>query len=244
MDDYTLVEYRPGRWAKIEVKTGTCLGPASSPGVRAWRLDQAESSSKTLPPEDEAAQPASGDLALDRPAPLTYDAWPPSSEGKRGGAAPQKPKHQQSAPGLMGTGTGAAAGMGLAWPLPKRYQITCSFQAHRKRTPPSKMPGIDLGCPAGTEVRAWAEGKVIRSRWSTSGGRSLWIQHDRGITTYYAHLNCACVLEGETVTAGQKIGETGMTGHTTGPHLHFSVVQKEQYLDPERFLVFEEISKV
>jgi len=71
----------------------------------------------------------------------------------------------------------------------------------------------------------------------------LWIQHGRGFKTYYAHLNCVYVLEGETVQVGQKIGESGTTGHSTGPHLHFSVIRKGKYVDPERFLVFEQAGK-
>jgi murein DD-endopeptidase MepM/ murein hydrolase activator NlpD len=122
--------------------------------------------------------------------------------------------------------------------LKRRYYITSSFQAHRNRTPPSKSPGIDLACPPGTDVRAWAGGKVARSRWSQGGGRSLWIHHGRGLQTYYAHLSCVHVLEGETVKAGQKIGESGNSGNTTGPHLHFSVIKKRQYVDPEEFLDF------
>ena len=85
-------------------------------------------------------------------------------------------------------------------------------------------------------MRAWARGKVIRSRWSDGGGRCLWLQHGGGIKTYYAHLNAAFVLEGEVVSAGQKIGESGTTGSSTGPHLHFSVVKDGKYVDPEPFV--------
>jgi murein DD-endopeptidase MepM/ murein hydrolase activator NlpD len=138
----------------------------------------------------------------------------------------------------------AAGGIELVCPLGGRYPITSDFQAHKDRDPPSSMPGLDFGCPVGTEVRAWAGGRVHRSRWSAGGGRSLWIQHAQGIRTYYAHLRCAYVLEGETVSAGQKIGESGSTGRATGPHLHFSVVWQGDPVDPERFLPQEDAALV
>jgi murein DD-endopeptidase MepM/ murein hydrolase activator NlpD len=89
-------------------------------------------------------------------------------------------------------------------------------------------------------VRAWSTGRVIRSRWSEAGGRSLWIDHGDGLQTYYAHLSRIRVLEGETVSTGQRIADSGNTGHSTGPHLHFSVIFKRRYVDPEEYLRFAE----
>ena len=71
----------------------------------------------------------------------------------------------------------------------------------------------------------------------------MWIQHEQGFRSYYAHLDSVCVLEGETVSASQKIGESGNTGHTTGPHLHFSLMRKGEYTDPESLLSFEDVEQ-
>ena len=59
-------------------------------------------------------------------------------------------------------------GLEVAAPLPRRCPITSDFWAHKNRKPPSTMPGVDYGCPTGTQVRAWAGGRVSRSRWSVS----------------------------------------------------------------------------
>lgn len=128
---------------------------------------------------------------------------------------------------------------GPAYPLPRRYRITSNFRAHQNRKPPSTAPGIDLACPMGTEVRAWAKGTVIRCRWTTAGGRSIWLQHGGQFKTYYAHLNATHVVEGETVLAGQRIGDSGNTGNSTGPHLHFSITRNGQWVDPEKFFLPE-----
>jgi murein DD-endopeptidase MepM/ murein hydrolase activator NlpD len=127
-----------------------------------------------------------------------------------------------------------------AWPLAKRGRMTSNFRQHKERRPPSKAPGIDLACPIGTGVRAWSAGRVIRSRWSQAGGRSLWLDHGDGLQTYYCHLNRILVLEGERVSTGQRIAESGNTGNSTGPHLHFSVISKRRYVDPEKFLLYAE----
>lgn len=128
---------------------------------------------------------------------------------------------------------------GPVYPLPRRYRISSSFRAHKNRKPPSTAPGIDLACPMGTEVRAWTKGTVIRSRWTTAGGRSIWLQHGGDFKTYYAHLNAIHVAEGEAVLAGQRIGESGNTGNSTGPHLHFSIVRNGEWVDPEKYFLPE-----
>lgn len=99
--------------------------------------------------------------------------------------------------------------------------------------------GVDMPNPVGTVVRAAGSGTVIYSadgrlaqtdifQNSPSYGNVIVIQHDFGyngmfIWTLYAHLSSAFVRAGETVTAGQPIGQVGQTGRVTGPHLHFEV---------------------
>lgn len=86
--------------------------------------------------------------------------------------------------------------------------------------------GVDLGASVGTHVRAAASGEVIVSKptgWSGGYGHYIVIKHSNGIQTLYAHLSANVVSAGQHVTAGQYIGNIGMTGKTTGPHLHFEV---------------------
>jgi murein DD-endopeptidase MepM/ murein hydrolase activator NlpD len=84
--------------------------------------------------------------------------------------------------------------------------------------------GIDISANRGTPVYAAADG-VIRNCYYNGGGygRMITIDHGFGFTTVYAHLNKYVVKKGQQVKRGQKIGEVGSTGRSTGPHLHYEV---------------------
>ena len=82
--------------------------------------------------------------------------------------------------------------------------------------------GIDLAGPVGTDVYAADAGVVTEAGATSSGyGIAVKIDHGNGRTTYYAHNSKVLVKVGETVYRGQHIAESGNTGRSTGPHLHF-----------------------
>jgi len=83
--------------------------------------------------------------------------------------------------------------------------------------------GIDYVCSVGTPVRSSAAGvvMVVSTGWSGGYGNMIVVNHGGGIATRYGHLSQINVSPGETVTRGQKIGLSGNTGRSTGPHLHF-----------------------
>jgi LysM repeat protein len=86
--------------------------------------------------------------------------------------------------------------------------------------------GIDLAHTLGTPVMAAAGGRVISARssgYNGGYGNMIIITHDNGTQTVYAHLRAVYVVNGQTVTQGQTIGELGNTGKSTGPHLHFEI---------------------
>jgi murein DD-endopeptidase MepM/ murein hydrolase activator NlpD len=86
--------------------------------------------------------------------------------------------------------------------------------------------GVDLAGAVGAPVVAAASGEVIVSRtsgWNGGYGIYVVIRHSNGTQTLYAHLNSSIVGVGSSVVQGQVIGYVGMTGRTTGPHLHFEV---------------------
>jgi hypothetical protein len=87
--------------------------------------------------------------------------------------------------------------------------------------------GIDFGCPRNTNVLAAAEGVVERADFD-DGGYGFYVQvaHADGLTTVYAHLGQIRVQPHATVKAGQLLGQSGSTGNSTGPHLHFEVRRK------------------
>ncbi len=96
--------------------------------------------------------------------------------------------------------------------------------------------GIDLAAPLGTGIGSAMAGKVAMVGTHPSYGRYVILQHQDGYQTWYAHLNRSLVVRGQWVAQGQKIGEVGNTGYSTGPHLHFSVFRKGEPVDPLRFL--------
>lgn len=83
--------------------------------------------------------------------------------------------------------------------------------------------GTDFAAPIGTPVYATADGVVIFAGWSSGYGRLIKIQHEFGIETRYAHLNAIRVSVGDRVSRGQRIGDMGNSGRSTGPHLHYEV---------------------
>jgi len=87
--------------------------------------------------------------------------------------------------------------------------------------------GIDFAAPVGSIIRASADGVVISSisngGWNGGYGNYVIISHDNGSQTLYAHTQKNFVKVGDTVEQGEMIAKVGMTGKTTGPHVHFEI---------------------
>jgi len=103
--------------------------------------------------------------------------------------------------------------------------------------------GVDVKAPRGTVVRAAGDGKVIdatkRYKGQTAWGNVVVIDHGHGLVTRYAHLDSYIVKKGDRVAAGEAIGAVGSTGRSTGPHLHFEVIQDGVNIDPAPVIVAE-----
>ena len=96
--------------------------------------------------------------------------------------------------------------------------------------------GIDISAPAGTPVRSAMSGRVITVSRDRVYGNYIVINHHSGFRTKYAHLSAASVRAGDYVETGQRIGDVGSTGLSTGPHLHFGVFINGATVNPRRFL--------
>lgn len=85
--------------------------------------------------------------------------------------------------------------------------------------------GLDISAPHGTPVRSAAAGKVVDVNGGAGAayGNYVTVEHSGGIYTLYAHLSAVTVSVGQTVGAGQQIGNVGSSGSSSGPHLHFEV---------------------
>lgn len=124
------------------------------------------------------------------------------------------------------------------WPVLGR--VTSSFG---ERTDPfgSEVEGefhrgIDIAAPSGTAIHATGDGVVLTAGWGTGYGREVVLSHGHGITTLYAHMASIAVIPGETVSRGQVIGYVGVSGRSTGAHLHYEVRIGNTPVNPHRYM--------
>ncbi|MFI1422824.1 transglycosylase family protein [Streptomyces sp. NPDC020731] len=83
--------------------------------------------------------------------------------------------------------------------------------------------GVDFPVPTGTSVKSVGAGTVVSAGWEGSFGYQVVVRHADGRHSQYAHLSAISVKSGQSVGAGQRIGRSGSTGNSSGPHLHFEV---------------------
>ncbi|MBO6176584.1 MAG: M23 family metallopeptidase [Treponema sp.] len=100
-----------------------------------------------------------------------------------------------------------------------------------------KHEGIDLAAPVGSDVYSCKNGTVTKTiSEDPVYGSYIVISHDYSFESLYAHLGKITVTEGQSVSGGEKIGEVGLSGLTTGPHLHFEVHNGGKSRDPSDYL--------
>lgn len=103
--------------------------------------------------------------------------------------------------------------------------------------------GIDLAAPAGTPIRAAADGIVDFAAWNGGYGRYVRLRHDARFATAYAHMSRFAdgIEQGSAVRRGDVIGYVGSSGNSTGPHLHFELHDAGEPIDPLDILPLETV---
>ncbi|WP_291323361.1 M23 family metallopeptidase [Desulfonatronospira sp.] len=97
--------------------------------------------------------------------------------------------------------------------------------------------GLDISAPEGTPIYAPASGVVTFTGRDGAYGIAMELDHGRGITTKYAHLQRYVTEENTKVSRGELIGYVGNTGRSTGPHLHYEVRVNNIPVDPKRYIL-------
>jgi murein DD-endopeptidase MepM/ murein hydrolase activator NlpD len=120
----------------------------------------------------------------------------------------------------------------LIWPV--NGPITSPFC--ERRAWEACHPGIDIGVPAGTPIRAADAGRVVLAGWNGGYGNYTCIQHTASLSTCYAHQSSIQVSVGQNVSQGQVIGLVGCTGLCFGDHLHFEVRINGAVTNPLNYL--------
>jgi murein DD-endopeptidase MepM/ murein hydrolase activator NlpD len=92
--------------------------------------------------------------------------------------------------------------------------------------------GLDMAAAYGSTAVAAMAGTVQNTGYDASSGNYIVIGHMAGYATFYGHLSVISVVPGQWVKEGQKIGEVGSTGYSTGPHLHFTVLKNGRTVNP------------
>ncbi len=100
----------------------------------------------------------------------------------------------------------------------------------------SMHSGIDLGAPRGTPIKASEGGLVIYAGWYGGYGKVVIVDHSKGFTTLYAHMDTINVSVGQRVNQSAVLGYEGATGYATGPHLHFEVRSQGKPQNPVYYL--------
>ncbi|MEG1932448.1 MAG: M23/M56 family metallopeptidase, partial [Pygmaiobacter sp.] len=178
----------------------------------------------------------SGTLFACTGAPATAHSVPHSDSIFELGDSLSAPNDASSAVANAAFSTESDALTSLAFPMGDGYQgMTRAFDDT------TKHPGIDLRAPSGTEILAAAGGVVtIAADESTGYGIHVVVDHGDGVTTLYGHCSTLLVSCDQHVEKGQVIAESGSSGSSTGPHLHFELRKDDVPLDPLPYFTEED----
>jgi murein DD-endopeptidase MepM/ murein hydrolase activator NlpD len=97
--------------------------------------------------------------------------------------------------------------------------------------------GLDIAAPSGTPIQVTADGIVSFVGPLAAFGNVVFVNHGHGFTTFYAHVSTSRVKEGQQIRRGDIIAYVGMTGRTTGPHVHYEVQVNGTTVNPIKYVV-------
>ncbi len=130
-----------------------------------------------------------------------------------------------------------ATALSLLWPVSTEARISSPFGYRDHPTLKRRKfhNGVDIAVPIGTPVHAAGGGVVAGAKENSVSGRYVVLDHGHGVTTSYCHGDVLHVSRGDTVASGALIMDSGNTGRSTGPHLHFILKINDTAIDPLPF---------
>lgn len=150
---------------------------------------------------------------------IPSDAWlPPVTAARRTGATTGRLAVGPSPPSV--------------WPLTERGFVTQGLHEGIE----GEHPGLDIAVPSDSYIRAAGGGTVTDVGEDAVYGRFVVIDHGDGLSTLYGHASLNLVRLGQSVRERQVIATSGSTGRSTGPHLHFEVLQDGVPVDPLEYV--------
>lgn len=125
-------------------------------------------------------------------------------------------------------------GLPLALPIQDEFLLSSSFGVRSDPMThlPSMHEGLDFVAPVGTPIVVTAAGKVVHARDNGAYGNMVEVEHAEGFVTRYAHLQSIQVRLGQQLQPGDRVGQLGNTGRSTGPHLHYEVLYQGRPMHP------------
>ncbi|MEU4353265.1 transglycosylase family protein [Streptomyces virginiae] len=213
----------PGQRLTMRVTTAPPSPPAQNPEKPPRTAEPVK------PGEPAAEKPA------ERPAPKPVEKVTPKPAGKPAAKPAEKPAGKpetqpasaQQKPATSGFSAPVDAALGTA------YRVSGSSWSSGYHT------GVDFPVATGTTVKSVGPGQIVSAGWAGAYGYQVVIRHTDGRYSQYAHLSALGVKAGQQVSGGQRIGRSGSTGNSTGPHLHFEIRTGPGYgsdIDPLKYL--------
>ncbi|CAL9638460.1 transglycosylase family protein [Streptomyces sp. NPDC057838] len=203
-----------GGWRGLYAANRSTIGGDPDLIVPGQRLAlRGEGGTKTRP----AHKPAPRKPAADRPKERVDDRPKERAEGR----TKERAKDRSQEAGKERAARSTATRQGLVAPV--SASLGTPYRKAGSSWSKGYHTGIDFPVPTGTSVKSVAAGRVVSAGWGGSFGYQVVVRHDDGRYSQYAHLSAISVRDGQTVSAGQRIGRSGSTGNSSGPHLHFEV---------------------